>query len=212
MSLGNVLIFGDSYSTFEGYIPEGYEAYYSKVARDGQGVDDVTLTWWHKLITQTESKLIMNNSWSGSTVGFTGYNNADTSKTSSFICRAEALIAEGFFEKEEIDTVIVFGGTNDSWALAPVGELKFDGILREDLYSVLPSFCYLFGRLGAIRSLKRIIAVINTELDPKIAQGVESACEHYGITCVALKNIDKIYGHPTSLGMEQIGKQIIEKI
>ena len=25
MKLGNIMIFGDSYSTFEGYIPEGYE-------------------------------------------------------------------------------------------------------------------------------------------------------------------------------------------
>ena len=26
----NVLIFGDSFSTFEGYIPEGYATWYSK--------------------------------------------------------------------------------------------------------------------------------------------------------------------------------------
>jgi len=25
----NILIFGDSYSTYEGYIPEGYPTYYS---------------------------------------------------------------------------------------------------------------------------------------------------------------------------------------
>ena len=33
MSLGNVLIFGDSYSTFEGYVPEGYDVYYYKDGR-----------------------------------------------------------------------------------------------------------------------------------------------------------------------------------
>lgn len=29
MSFGKVMIFGDSYSTYKGYIPEGYAVYYS---------------------------------------------------------------------------------------------------------------------------------------------------------------------------------------
>lgn len=30
MNFGNVLILGDSFSTFEGYIPEGYLTYYGE--------------------------------------------------------------------------------------------------------------------------------------------------------------------------------------
>ena len=29
MNFGNVMIFGDSYSTYSGHIPEGYAVYYS---------------------------------------------------------------------------------------------------------------------------------------------------------------------------------------
>lgn len=33
-TMRNLLIFGDSYSTFAGYIPEGYAAYYSTAYRE----------------------------------------------------------------------------------------------------------------------------------------------------------------------------------
>ena len=38
MNFKNVLIFGDSYSTFEDYIPNGFAVYYSK---KGSGETDV---------------------------------------------------------------------------------------------------------------------------------------------------------------------------
>lgn len=82
------------------------------------------------------------NSWSGSTICYTGYNNADCSKTSSFIYRYMKLKSEGFFQQNEIDGIIVFGGTNDSWANAPLGKLKYSGWHEEDLFNVLPAISY----------------------------------------------------------------------
>ncbi len=48
--LKNIVIFGDSYSTYEGCIPEGYATYYSKIGcADGPSVTkmDKEETWWH---------------------------------------------------------------------------------------------------------------------------------------------------------------------
>ena len=66
-SFGNVVIFGDSYSTFSGYVPDGYICYYgSELCKT-----DVTIveeTWWHQLIEETNANLLLNDSWSGSTI------------------------------------------------------------------------------------------------------------------------------------------------
>ena len=75
MKLGNVMIFGDSYSTYAGYIPKGYAVYYSGHRENPPDVFDVNNTWWGRLLQATDSSLVENNSWSGSTIGYTGYNN-----------------------------------------------------------------------------------------------------------------------------------------
>lgn len=115
MKSENIMIFGDSYSTYEGHIPAGYAVYYSGHRDNPPDVFDVKNTWWGRLIAETDSTLVQNNSWSGSTIGYTGYNNSDCSHSSSFIYRFEKLLAEGFFEEHKIDRLFVFGGTNDSW-------------------------------------------------------------------------------------------------
>ena len=210
--LGNIVIFGDSYSTYEGYIPEGYAAYYSGHREGEPDIFDVKNTWWSRLLAATNSTLIQNNSWSGSTIGYTGYENSDCSHSSSFIFRFEEMLADGFFERNKIDTVFVFGGTNDSWSNAPFGELKFQGIEKSDLFCVLPAISYLAKRLKDELPNARIIFIGNCDIKSEIADAMRSTCEHYGICYVALSEIDKINGHPTDLGMEQICEQVLEGI
>ena len=41
-----------------------------------------------------------------------------------------------------------------------------------------------------------------------IAEGMKQAAEHYGAICIELEDIDKVSGHPTSLGMAQIKEQV----
>ena len=137
----SVTIFGDSYSTFEGYIPKGYACYYIPREKPETDVRHVEETWWHQVIAETSSTLLLNDSWSGSTVCNTGYSG-DCSKTNSFLCRFNKYKADGFFDKNKIDTVFVFGGTNDSWANAPVGEVKFENITDGDLFCVLPAMSW----------------------------------------------------------------------
>lgn len=211
MDLKNILIFGDSYSTFKGYIPDGFAVYYSE---DGSGETDVRSvdeTWWYNLIRETDSRLIQNNSWSGSTICYTGYQG-DCSETSSFICRLKKLQNAGFFEDNEINTVFVFGGTNDSWANAPIGALKYSDWDKNDLFSVLPAFCCFINELKHTLPKADIIPVINTELKREIEEGFKSACVHYSIKPVVLQNIDKRGGHPTVKGMEEIKNQIINSL
>ena len=100
----NVLIMGDSYSTYEGYIPEGYATYYSP---EGRGADKPVTkmccedTWWMRFLKATDGTLAQNNSWSGSTICYTGYEG-DCSRSSSFIYRYRCLCEQGFFEKHKI--------------------------------------------------------------------------------------------------------------
>ena len=79
MKLGNIMIFGDSYSTYTGYVPEGYAVYYSGHRETLPDILNVKDTWWGRILDTTDATLVQNNSWSGSTIGYTGYNNSDCS-------------------------------------------------------------------------------------------------------------------------------------
>ena len=212
MKLGRIMIFGDSYSTYEGHIPSGYAVYYSGHRKTLPDVFDVKNTWWRRILDATDSTLVQNNSWSGSTIGYTGYNNSDCSHSSSFIYRFEKLLKEDFFKSNKIDTLFVFGGTNDSWSNAPLGKLKYDEIEDNDLFCVLPAISYFANRLKEELSETRIIFIGNCNIKNEITNAMRSVCEHYGLDYVELSEIDKLNGHPTELGMEQICNQILEGI
>lgn len=211
MSLGNVLIFGDSYSTFEGFIPSNYACYYIPRERAETDVRRVEETWWHRVINETGSTLLLNDSWSGSTVCNTGYGG-DCSKINSFNFRLNNYIADGFFEKNKIDTVFVFGGTNDSWANAPIGDIKFEDISDDDLFSVLPAMSYFLKNLKKVAPNAKIYLLINTDLKEDITNGYNTIAEHYGIKPILFKTIDKMNGHPTVKGMLDIKNEILKAI
>lgn len=206
LPIKNTIIFGDSYSTFKGYIPEGYSYYYSPNERPEMDVSGVEKTWWHLLREELGIEILRNDSWSGSTLCNTGYAG-DCSKTSSFIYRLEKLEKEGFF-KQKIDTVLVFGCTNDSWADAPLGNVKLDSQTKEDLFSVCPAICYFAAKLRKILPDANIIFIINTGLKPEISETVKIAAEYNKCSYIELNDIDKISGHPTAKGMEQIKEQV----
>lgn len=207
----NFMIFGDSYSTFYGYIPEHYAAYYWQDPEPCHGLNRVEQTWWHQIMRETNSNMVMNDSWSGSTVGYTGYEGENT-EVNSFIARLEKYIANGFFEDKNIDTLFIFGGTNDHWCGAQVGELQFDGFEKADLYRVLPAVCYMIKRSKEALPDAKIYWLINTELGEAIPEGIKSACRHYGIEFIDFEHIEKIDGHPTPNGMNEIKDSIMKYI
>ncbi len=206
----NLVIFGDSYSTFKGFVPDDYEIYYSENERPETDVTKVSQTWWHQVVNEGNLDLVLNNSWSGSPIGYTGYNNADCSKTSSFIYRLRQLIDDGFFDKNKIDTVFVFGGTNDSCCNAPLGEIKYSDWEEKDLYFVLPAVCYFLKLIKEALPQAKIYCLINADIiKPEIISCMKNACERYNITPIILENINKKCGHPTILGMTEIKNKVL---
>ena len=108
-----VSILGDSYSTFEGYIPVGNAVWYDTRPNPKKtDVSDVKHTWWWQFISRGGYILGVNDSYSGATVSYTGYNGADYSDR-SFITRLPRLGSP--------DILLIFGATNDSWAGVKIG-------------------------------------------------------------------------------------------
>lgn len=208
----NVVVFGDSYSTFEGYIPEGNAVYYSENPRPETDVTKVEQTWWHQVVVENGWNLVLNDSWSGSTIGYTGWNGVDNSKTSSFIYRLRQLIARGFFDENKIDKVFVFGGTNDSWCNAPLGEITDRERKEEDFYSVLPAIDYYLYLLKATLPQAEIFCLINTEIKPEVVSCMKNACDKYGIMPVTFDSIAKRSGHPTIQGMKDIKNRVLSSM
>lgn len=205
-TMKNIVIFGDSISTFSGYSDEG-GAYYSE-NNVKNNVNRVTDTWWNRMAKQYKLNVLQNNSFSGTTIGYTGYEGANV-KDTSFITRLQKQVNANFFEQNNVDTIFVFGGTNDSWSGAPVGEVKYRGIKEEDLFKVLPACCYFMNELKKALPNGKIVWVINSGLNFDIVSGMEAACAKYGITCVTLQNIQTQDGHPDVKGMRQIHEQIV---
>ena len=207
--LGNILIYGDSYSTYADHIPVGHACYYSEKQREGVPfLPTVEHTWWHPIVTREGNHLVENNSWSGSTVCHTGWHGVDTSKTSSFLFRLEKHIAEGFFGKEKIDTVLVFGLTNDIWSKAPLGEAKFENFEEKDLFCVLPAIAYMVKRLHEVTPESRVVWIVNNGVVGPIADVIRESCTRFGADALFLEPFSKENGHPTVDGMRSITAQI----
>ena len=68
-----VAILGDSYSTFDGYIPEGNACWYFTTPQGENDVVAVEQTWWHQFCREGGYELVLNESYSGATVCNTGY-------------------------------------------------------------------------------------------------------------------------------------------
>lgn len=205
--IGRLFLLGDSYSTFTGYIPEGYAVYYRPEGRPETDVTAVEQTWWHHLLRETDAELVRNCSWSGSTICHTGYDGEDCCKK-SFIARFDRLAAEGFFADHPVDTVLIFGGTNDTWAGSPLGEEIRDGQTAADLYAVIPAIYYLARRMREVLPDARVVFLENTGLKPEIVAAMRDAAAAYGHGHLPLCDIDKSHGHPTILGMRRIADQV----
>ncbi len=210
MTFGNIVIFGDSYSTFPGAVPKDFHVYYTGKRTEQPDLQSAEQLWWHRLMTETGSKVVQNNSFSGSSVCNTVREWLD--ETSSFLSRFDRLVQEGFFQENEVNTVFILGATNDSWSNAPVGEVQFDHFEKQDLYSVLPALCCLIARMRAEIPNVRIVQVVNTGLKDEIVAGMKAASEHFKTDIVFLHDVEKIAGHPTVKGMEQIKDQILEQL
>jgi len=225
VDLGNVFILGDSYSTFEEYIPYITDtAWYRNTPAFVTNVDNVAETWWWQTLAATNSNLLLNASYSGTTMCNTGYTPVTgqpaplgNAKHNSFTTRLQEFIDDGYFTTNKVDTFFLFGGTNDIWANADnkydIGAPKYSGWTDDDLNYIIPAFCYLINQIKTNVNPTRLVVIINDELAAFDATAVEKykeVCAHYGVGVVELSGVSKQSGHPDEAGMTTIKEQVID--
>lgn len=202
-----VSILGDSYSTYKNFVcPDTNAVWYPNKplqGNEGNDVQNVRQTWWHQFISKGNFRLCRNNSFSGATICNTGYNGEDYSDR-SYVTRSP------FLDSPEV--IIVFGGTNDSWAKSPVGEYKYCDWNEHDLYSFRPAMACMLSSLQDRYPGAEIYVVINSGLSKDIEESQKVISDHYGVRWIQLHDIDKQWGHPSQKGMTQIAEQLGEVI
>jgi hypothetical protein len=199
-----VSILGDSYSTYRGFVlPDTNYVWYPRDSVQHNDVMNVRQTWWHQFLRKGNFRLCQNNSFSGATICHTGYNGDDYSDR-SFVTRVPFLGSP--------DIIIVFGGTNDSWAKSPIGNFQYEGWTRDDLYGFRPAMAYMLSSLQDHYPGVDIYVVINTDLSAEVTTSMKTISDHYGIRWIQLHDIDKQWGHPSQLGMRQIADQLTQII
>ncbi len=199
-----VSILGDSYSTFQGWIPDGYTNYYpASLHGETNDVSAPEECWWHLVATNLHGTLEKNDSFSGSTICYTGYNGCDASAW-SFIARADRL--------GDPTHILVCGATNDSWANVPIGEYKWSDWTREDLFAFRPGMAKLLADLKTTYPKAKVFFILNTELSDAINESVHAVCQHYKVPCLDLHDIDKQAGHPSVEGMKAMAEQVLKAI
>lgn len=199
----SISILGDSYSTFEGFLdPDTNYVWYQPV-NPKNDVTNVRQTWWHQLIRQKGYRLCVNNSFSGSTICYTGYNKEDYSRR-SFIARMNHLGSP--------DIILIFGATNDSWAKSPIGQYKYEGQTQADLYQFRPALAYLLSHILDRYPNVELHFILNSGLSDAITESCRTICAHYGVDVIELHDIDKQHGHPSIAGMRAIARQVGERM
>ena len=91
---------------------------------------------------------------------------------------------------------------------APLGEYKYGGWTKEDLYRFRPAMAYMLNHMIDRYPNVEIYFLLNSGLKEEFNESVRATCKHYGIDCIELHDIDKQSGHPSVKGMEQICDQI----
>ena len=201
-----ITIFGDSYSTFEGYIPSTHEPWYapegSKFCKaPNNDVTKVEQTWWWQVIDRVGGQLEVNNSWSGSTVGYYGYQN-ENYQPRSFNTRVAYL--------GDPDIILCCCGTNDSWTGEKVGEYKYANWTENDMWYFRPAMARLVSTIRTNYPNAELYIIVNSELKPEHTETMHAIARHYGVKSVQLHDIDKQDGHPSQAGMKAFAQQVIE--
>lgn len=96
-------ILGDSISTFEGLIPEGYHLFYDEAHQASSGVERPEDTWWSQVVRRKGGEVLAVDAYSGSMAEGAGFPAGDSPE------RVAALAGAGGGP----DVVLVFIGTND---------------------------------------------------------------------------------------------------
>lgn len=198
-----IAVLGDSYSTFAGFIPKGYATWYDPAPRTQTDVNKVEQTWWWQVIKEGGYKMGSINSYSGSTICNTGYNDEDYTDR-SFLTRCTLL--------GNPDIILICGGTNDSWANAPIGSYQYGNWKRADLYCFRPAMAKMLSDIRQHYPNVEVYFILNSELKEEINESVNQICKVYKVPVITLHDIDKKSGHPSIKGMKSFAEQVLKRI
>lgn len=109
-------IIGDSISTYQGVIPDGYACFYPYPTGD---TNDFNQTWWMQTINKVGGLLFVNNSYSGSCVAAGGNSASST----------DVRLATTIIQYERPDVILIYMGSNDA-ASSSVSESSFKNLYK----------------------------------------------------------------------------------
>lgn len=208
---GTFSVIGDSYSSFDGYMADSEAATWYPASNHGMDdtndVENVEQTWWYKFANNYGSRLIENDSWSGSAISYDGYGEGtDDGKATSLVTRRNKLTTP--------ELILVFGGTNDAWVANDsgttatfLGDYVYSGWTETQLEKFRPALAYLLHNLKREHIGAKIVFMLNTGIS-SIEPSVDAICEHYGVSVLKLHDIAKAHSHPTEAGMTAIANQL----
>ena len=130
-----VSIVGDSISTYEGFVPDGYSVFYDSDMQRRNGLQSVYDTWWAKVNQALHAYLCVNNSYSGSKVAGERFPAASSQQ------RTQALHTECCLP----DIILIYIGFNDFGNGVPIypkekgKQFRNDPLYFMDAYSKMLS-------------------------------------------------------------------------
>ena len=202
-------VLGDSFSSLEGTVdPETNDVFHY----DNIGVTSPEQMWWHKVATEMEWTLDKNNSFSGSLMcNFDDFGAGAYYGPYSFLRRMDHL--------GNPDVIFVFGGTNDLWQGAALGEYVYSDWTEEQLEQVRPALAYMFESLKLLYPKAEVYFMIDMkicsggvdeETKQAFIESVHRIASHCGVNWVDIYGIHKNQWHPDVQGQEDIARQVIE--
>lgn len=205
-------LIGDSISTFSGWIPGEYVAFYPNTA---SGIINVEQTYWHRLIYRLMPDAVLDRNLAYSATCVTKTGSGTQYDLNDFVTRVDQT---GF---DNPDIVIIHGGTNDRRAStpdhAPLGDYDYDLPLDQlDRMSFRSSYICLVRKIMEAHPGVKIVCIIgdtlNTEKYQDLADSIKAIADHYGFPTVsftsALESADGV--HPSLYGAEYMADRIFE--
>ncbi len=212
--ISSFAVIGDSFSTYEGWLPENNATWYgnSETQSKSNDVESVKDTWWWQFSKEKQLSLLCNESYSGSCV--CNSPNAPRGDATSFVNRAKVHLGEGNAVGIKPDLIFIFGGVNDYNASVDIGEPKYSEWTEEDLQSFAPAYCYLIDYLLTYNPHAQIVCVSAYNCYNNIKNMISTICEHYGLLYIPIRyleanDVEQSGSHPNKAGMTVIKDTIV---
>lgn len=227
-------VLGDSISTFQGYNPEGYYAFFP-----GNGeVKEVEDAWWQIVAGDLDLTLYVNGSSSGATVA------GDSTGTEDPQCACNEFRTNGLAGPGNItpERIIVYLGTNDVLQTVSLGDNDGTGIVKEgEIATFSDAYTLMLDKLQANYPLAQIYCCTLLQIGDygtqtpyvEFVNGEQLTAEDYsevivriagnkglsvidlyncGVTIENLPEMSSDGVHPTAAGMRQIAAAVEEAL